>query len=184
MSSVSSATGHAACCKIWSPICELPTVAASIDAAHTAFMAQNWASPPRLTQYYPNVAADLPSLHAGGIALGRCTNKPQALTLRILDQLAIALLFSAVIGADAVAACKTDPGHLFAVTNKMGLQPGTSSYVGDIGIVQAAALAAEVPFFVVPELPPRNSDGDGSYDLKSAGREERGDEDMSKPMES
>lgn len=117
-------------------------------------MAQNWASPPRLTQYYPNVAADLPSLHAGGIALGRCTNKPQALTLRILDQLAIALLFSAVIGADAVAACKTDPGHLFAVTNKMGLQPGTSSYVGDIGIVQAAALAAEVPFFVVPELPP------------------------------
>ena len=147
-------------------------------------MAQNWASPPRLTQYYPNVAADLPSLHAGGIALGRCTNKPQALTLRILDQLAIALLFSAVIGADAVAACKTDPGHLFAVTNKMGLQPGTSSYVGDIGIVQAAALAAEVPFFVVPELPPRNSDGDGSYDLKSAGREERGDEDMSKPMES
>ena len=117
-------------------------------------MAQNWASPPRLTQYYPNVAADLPSLHAADIALGRCTNKPQALTLRILDQLAIALLFSAVIGADAVAACKTDPGHLFAVTNKMGLQPGTSSYVGDIGIVQAAALAAEVPFFVVPELPP------------------------------
>ena len=128
----------------------LPTDATRIDAAYTAFMAHYWASPTRLTQFYPNVAADLHSLRNAGIALGLCTNKPQALTLRILEQLAIAPLFSAIVGADAVPACKPDPGHLFAVADKMGLQPGTWAYVGDSGIDQATALAAEVPFFVVP----------------------------------
>lgn len=129
---------------------QLPTDAASIDAAHTAFMHHYWQSPTRLTRFYPNVVADLHSLHAAGIALGLCTNKPQALTVRILDQLAIAPLFSAVVGADAVPACKPNPDHLLAVAGKMGLKPGTWGYVGDSAIDQATALAAEVPFFVVP----------------------------------
>ena len=129
---------------------QLPGDTTSIDAAYAAFMAHYWASPTGLTQFYPHVAADLHSLHGAGIALGLCTNKPQALTLRILEQLAIAPLFSAVFGADAVAACKPDPGHLLAVADKMGLQPGTWAYVGDSGIDQATALAAKVPFFVVP----------------------------------
>ena len=129
---------------------QLPTDAASLEAAHTAFMAQYWAQPTRLTEFYPDVKADLHSLHGAGVALGLCTNKPQALTLRILDQLAIAPLFSAVLGADAVPACKPDPGHLLAVAAKMGLQPGTWAYIGDSGIDQATARAADVPFFVVP----------------------------------
>jgi phosphoglycolate phosphatase len=129
---------------------KLPTTVASIDAAHVAFMEHYWQSPTRLTQFYPNVAADLHSLHAAGIALGLCTNKPQALTLRILDQLAIAHLFRTVVGADAVPVCKPNPGHLLAVADKMGLQHGTWAYVGDSGIDQATALAAAVPFFVVP----------------------------------
>ena len=128
----------------------LPTDAASIDTAHAAFMAQYWQSPTRLTRFYPDVLADLHSLHGAGFALGICTNKPQALTLRILEQLSITPLFSAVFGADAVPACKPDPGHLLAVSRKMGLKPGTWAYVGDSGIDQATALAAGVPFFVVP----------------------------------
>ena len=129
---------------------QLPTDAASIEAAHTAFMANYWQATTRLTRFYPDVLEDLHSLHAAGVALGLCTNKPQALTLRILEQLAIAPLFSAVIGADAVPACKPDPGHLRAVAAKMRLEAGTWAYVGDSGIDQATAQAAAVPFFVVP----------------------------------
>ena len=128
----------------------LPTDAASIDTAHATFMAQYWQSPTRLTRFYPDVLADLHSLHGAGLALGVCTNKPQALTLRILEQLAIAPLFSAVVGADAVPACKPAPGHLLAAARKMCLKPGTWAYVGDSGIDQATAQAADVPFFVVP----------------------------------
>ena len=129
---------------------QLPTDAASIDAAHTAFMAQYWQSPARLTQFYPDVLADLNNLHAAGIALGLCTNKPQALTLRILEQMGMAPLFAAVVGADAVPACKPNPGHLLAVAEIMRLEPGTWAYVGDSGIDQATAQAAGVPFFLVP----------------------------------
>ena len=129
---------------------QLPTDAACIDAAHTAFMAQYWQSPAHLTQFYPDVLADLNSLHAAGIALGLCTNKPQALTLRILEQMGMAPLFAAVVGADTVPACKPDPGHLMAVAKQMRLQPGTWAYVGDSGIDQATARSAGVPFFVVP----------------------------------
>ena len=128
----------------------LPTDSARLEAAHVAFMAHYWQAPTRFTQFYPDVLADLHSLHAAGIALGLCTNKPQALTLRILDQLGIASLFSAVVGADAVPACKPDPGHLLAVAGKMALEPGTWAYVGDSGIDQATAQAAGVAFFVVP----------------------------------
>ena len=128
----------------------LPSDAASLAAAHAAFMAAYWQAPALLTTFYPDVLADLRRLHGAGIALGLCTNKPQALTQRILDQLAIAPLFSAVVGADAVPACKPDPGHLLAVADKMGLKTGTWAYVGDSGIDQATALAAGVPFFVVP----------------------------------
>ena len=129
---------------------QLPTDAASIDAAHTAFMAQYWQSPARLTQFYPDVLADLNNLHAAGIALGLCTNKPQALTLRILEQMGMAPLFAAVVGADAVPASKPNPGHLLAVAEIMRLEPGTWAYVGDSGIDQATAQAAGVPFFLVP----------------------------------
>ena len=41
-------------------------------------------------------------------------------------------------------------GPLQDVASKMGLRPGTWAYVGDSGIDQATALAANVPFFVVP----------------------------------
>ncbi len=128
----------------------LPTDDASIDAAHTAFMAHYWDAPTRRTRFYPNVKADLLALHNAGITLGLCTNKPQALTLRILDQLAIGPLFSAVVGADAVPACKPDPGHLLAVAAKMGLETGRWAYIGDSGIDQATAKATGAPFFVVP----------------------------------
>jgi phosphoglycolate phosphatase len=128
----------------------LPTDAAHIDAAYTAFMEAYWQSPTRLTRFYPDVAADLRGLHGAGIALGLCTNKPQALTLRILERLGILPLFSAVVGGDAVPACKPDPGHLMAVAGQMGLSPGSWAFVGDSGIDQATALAAGVPFFAVP----------------------------------
>ena len=127
----------------------LPTDTASIDAAHTAFMAHYWQSPARLTQFYPDVLADLNSLHAAGIALGLCTNKPQALTLRILDRLGIAPLFTAVVGADAVPACKPDPGHLLATINAAGGCAAASVFVGDSITDTTTAKAANVPVIAV-----------------------------------
>jgi phosphoglycolate phosphatase len=128
----------------------LPSDEATVKAAHVAYLENYGAAPARLTRFYRDVREDLAALRDAGFRLGICTNKPHALTLRILDLLGIASLFDAVLGADAVPACKPDPGHLLAVARQMELADGEWAYVGDTGVDQATARDAGVPFFVVP----------------------------------
>ena len=128
----------------------LPSDDDTIRAAHAAYLAHYGEAPARLTKFYGHVREDLVALREAGFRLGICTNKPHALTLRVLDLLGIAPLFEAVLGADAVPACKPDPGHLLAVARLMGLAEGRWAYVGDTTVDQATAVAADAPFFVVP----------------------------------
>jgi len=102
------------------------------------------------TRLYPQVEEDLRALHADGYRLGVCTNKQQTLTEQVLQGLGIDGLFTAVVGADAVPACKPDPGHLFATAQRMGLNDTHWVYVGDSRVDQATATAADVPFYAVP----------------------------------
>jgi phosphoglycolate phosphatase len=128
----------------------LPSDDETIAAAHAAYLAHYGEAPARLTKFYSHVREDLVALKQAGFRLGICTNKPHALTLRVLDLLGIAPLFDAVLGADAVPACKPDPGHLLAVAKLMQLADGEWAYVGDTTVDQATAIAADAPFFVVP----------------------------------
>ncbi|WEK50181.1 MAG: HAD-IA family hydrolase [Candidatus Kaistia colombiensis] len=128
----------------------LPSDDDTIRAAHEAYLAHYGEAPARLTKFYSHVREDLSALKRAGFRLGICTNKPHALTLRILDLLGIAPWFDAVLGADAVPACKPDPGHLLAVAQRMRLADGDWAYVGDTAVDQATAVAANAPFFVVP----------------------------------
>ncbi|MCX5577818.1 HAD-IA family hydrolase [Kaistia terrae] len=128
----------------------LPSDDETIAAAHAAYLAHYGEAPARLTKFYSHVREDLTALKQAGFRLGICTNKPHALTLRVLDLLGIAPLFDAVLGADAVPACKPDPGHLLAVAKLMQLADGEWAYVGDTTVDQATAIAADAPFFVVP----------------------------------
>ncbi|WP_029076541.1 HAD family hydrolase [Kaistia adipata] len=128
----------------------LPSDDATVTAAHAAYLANYAEAPARLTKFYPHVREDLAALRDAGFRLGICTNKPHELTLRILGLLGIAPLFDAVLGADAVPACKPDPGHLLAVARQMGLAEGDWAYVGDTTVDQATAVGAGAPFFVVP----------------------------------
>ena len=128
----------------------LPSDPATIDEALAAYLRNYDKAPVSLTRFYGDVRADLDQLKQAGFRLGICTNKPHALTLRILDLLGIGPLFEAVLGADAVPACKPDPGHLLAVAQRMGLPSGAWAYVGDTAVDAATAEAADAPFFVVP----------------------------------
>ena len=128
----------------------LPSDDATVDAAVTAYIDNYKQEPARHTEFYDHVKDDLEALHAAGFRLGVCTNKPHALTTRILDILGIAPFFSAVMGADVVPACKPDPRHLLAVADAMGLARGDYAYIGDTTVDLATARAAEVPFLAVP----------------------------------
>lgn len=127
-----------------------PTDEVSMQRAHLAYLATYSAAPAERTVFYPHVREDLEGLRAAGLRLGICTNKPHALTQKVLQSLDIASLFEVAIGADAVPACKPDPGHLLAVAKGMGLDDGEFVYVGDTVVDLNTAEAAGAPFFCVP----------------------------------
>jgi phosphoglycolate phosphatase len=121
-----------------------------ITSLLAAYIAAYGERPAERTRFFPHVREDLAELRQAGFRLGICTNKPHALTGRILEILGLAPLFDAVLGADAVPACKPDPGHLLAVAERMGLAPGSFAYIGDTPVDRNTARSAGVPFFVVP----------------------------------
>ncbi|HZG18798.1 MAG TPA: phosphoglycolate phosphatase [Herbaspirillum sp.] len=123
---------------------------AELDEAVEQYITHYRRHPASHTRFFPHVREDLASLHASGVRLGICTNKPHALTHQILDLLQLSPLVEVALGADAVPACKPDPGHLRAVAAQMSLADGTWAYVGDTPVDQATAAAAGAPFFVVP----------------------------------
>ncbi|WPY93030.1 HAD-IA family hydrolase [Limimaricola variabilis] len=122
----------------------IPAAPSDIAILTEAYVAAYAEQPVSRTTIYPHVAEDLAELKRAGWRLGLCTNKPQALTLAVLERLGLAPLFDAVRGADVVPARKPDPGHLRAVIEALGVD--RAIYVGDTEVDEATALAAGMPF--------------------------------------
>lgn len=123
---------------------------AQVASAYHGYLEAYLADPAGRTQFFDHVREDLDALCAAGVRCGICTNKNHEITARVLAQLGLDQLFEIAIGADAVPACKPDPGHLLAVADAMRLDPGTWAYVGDTAVDKATAAAAGVPFYAVP----------------------------------
>ncbi len=100
---------------------------------------------------YPGVADTLAALAARGVRLGLCTNKPERISRKLLDQLGLAPLFAAVAGGDTLPVKKPDGRHLTWVLDQLGAPVTASSMapraamVGDNGNDVKAARAAGVP---------------------------------------
>lgn len=102
-----------------------------------------------LTRPYPGAVQALARLGESGLALGVCTNKPQAATISILRDLGLNGYFPVVIGGDSIPGVrKPDPRHLLAVIEGLGATPGQSVMVGDNENDVAAARAAKVQVVV------------------------------------
>lgn len=85
-----------------------------------------------LTHPFAGVIGVLAELHAAGLLLAICTNKPQAATVEILKRLDLARFFNAVLGGDALNGVrKPDPRHLLAAIEALGVAPGEVVMVGD-----------------------------------------------------
>ncbi|MBV2143014.1 HAD-IA family hydrolase [Falsochrobactrum sp. TDYN1] len=128
----------------------LPSDDATVDAAVKSYIENYHRNPAEKTRFFDHVREDLEGLHKAGFRLGICTNKPHALTQEILKLLKLDHIFDVALGADAVPACKPDPGHLLAVVEQMGLEAKSWAYIGDTNVDRATAKGADATFFVVP----------------------------------
>lgn len=97
------------------------------------------------TRPYPGVRELLATLRADGLALGVCTNKPEAPTREILRDLDLDGPFGAVFGGDTLDGIrKPDPRLLLAVLDTLGSTPEKAVMVGDnandVGAARAAGM--------------------------------------------
>ena len=98
---------------------------------------------------YAGVETALDTLAAAGCRLGICTNKPVALSEKLVAALGWSGRFAANLGFDSVARAKPDPGHLLGTIIAAGGDPNTTVFVGDSITDTTTARAAGVPVIAV-----------------------------------
>ena len=104
---------------------------------------------PDPTQIYPHTLETIDALQNAGIKLGVCTNKQEAATLRLLEQLDLARYFTAVAGGDTFMVHKPNPGHITGLLEKMQVPAAQTVMVGDSLNDVRAAHGAYMPCIVV-----------------------------------
>ncbi|WP_025140489.1 phosphoglycolate phosphatase [Achromobacter sp. DH1f] len=98
---------------------------------------------------FPGVVDAIQQLKAAGAKLVVCTNKPTALSVRLLTLLDMAPLFDGVVGLDAVTAPKPDPAHLIEAVQAVGGDVSRTVMVGDAAPDAGAARGAGTPLILV-----------------------------------
>ncbi len=98
---------------------------------------------------FPGMVAQLELCRDAGFAVGICTNKPEAASHRLLDELALAHHFDAVVGGDSLSVRKPDPEHIHETVRRAGGRTGHAIMVGDSGNDIDAARNASVPVIAV-----------------------------------
>jgi phosphoglycolate phosphatase len=84
-----------------------------------------------------------------GACLGVCTNKREALAVKLLHELDMARHFGSIVGADTLPVSKPDPAPLLHVIETLGGRPADAIMVGDSVTDRDTARAAGVPVVLV-----------------------------------
>lgn len=103
----------------------------------------------RHTVLYPGAMEAVDNLRSSGIAVGICTNKPEALAEDLLWKLGVRSAFASLIGADTLPTRKPDPAPLFAAIDRAGGDRRRACLIGDTVTDRETARAAGVPSVLV-----------------------------------
>ena len=99
------------------------------------------------TRLFPGLEEALDAVERAGAALAICTNKQEALTMKLLGALGLSGRFAAIVGGDTLPVRKPDPAPLFEAIARAG--GGRAVLVGDSITDADTARAAGVPFVAV-----------------------------------
>jgi len=107
-----------------------------------AFYAHYHAENGRQAIVFDGVPQALAQLRAQGIKLACVTNKPRQFTVPLLERMALAPLFDAVVAGDDVAEKKPHPALLLEACRRLRLQSSAVALIGDSANDAQAARAA------------------------------------------
>lgn len=99
------------------------------------------------TKLFPGIEDSLAEVERAGAAVAVCTNKQEALTMKLLAALGWSDRFAAIVGGDTLPVRKPDPAPLREAIARAG--GGRGVLVGDSITDADTARAAGVPFVAV-----------------------------------
>lgn len=124
----------------------LGPVAADRATDVAAFREVLGALPNSADALYPGAAACLAALAEAGHPMAIVTNKPEALSIRLLEDLGLAHLFGCIVGGDTLIVGKPDPRPLHHALSRLDCGPHGTVMIGDSPVDARAAAAAGVSF--------------------------------------
>lgn len=95
---------------------------------------------------FAGVAIGLGALRSAGFRMAICSNKPENLCLKVLDDTGISALFDVVVGGGAGRRPKPEPDLLDATLALLGASPDECRFVGDSDLDYEIAAGAGIPF--------------------------------------
>jgi phosphoglycolate phosphatase len=120
------------------------------------------------SQPFPGAEKAVRRLAAANCRLGICTNKPEALSFKLMGALELRRFFPVILGGDSRPYRKPDPRHLLDTIAKLGGDPKSAVMIGDSEVDVKTARAAGVPVVVVgfgyTEIPVRELGADAVID--------------------
>lgn len=127
-------------------------MAADCHDAHedlAIFRQQYLATPTPADSLYPGVADMVACLAACGTRLAICSNKPQHLCEKVLEDLGLAVHFEVVVGSRTDVPAKPAPDMLDAVLRQLGLAAHECLFVGDSEVDVALTRTRAMPMWFV-----------------------------------
>jgi phosphoglycolate phosphatase len=100
-------------------------------------------------QIYPHVVPFLGHIFEKGVKLGICTNKQEAASHRVLDQLGLGKYFEFVAGGDTFPVHKPNPEHVYGVITALDVPRENCVFIGDGRNDIKAAHGAKIPCIIV-----------------------------------
>lgn len=104
---------------------------------------------PDPSQLYPGAYDLLKKLKGMGLKNGLCTNKQDAATRSLMDQLGLTDYFDFIAGGDTFMVHKPHPGHVQGVLEGLGVAANEAVFIGDSRNDVAASQGAGVPCILV-----------------------------------
>lgn len=121
-----------------------PDRAALVEAGYPLLLAAYGAAIDAHTRLYPGAVAAIDRLRAADVAVGICTNKPEALAEALIRRLGVRDRFASLIGADTLPVRKPDAAPVLEAIARAGGTAARACLVGDTATDRNAARAAGV----------------------------------------
>ena len=124
----------------------LGPVAGDSAADVVAFRTILAALPADPASLYPDVSITLDALAEAGFAMGIVTNKPERLSLTLIEGLGLGRHFQALVGGDTTGRAKPHPAPLELALHRLGTTATRAIFIGDSAVDAGAARALALPF--------------------------------------